>query len=208
VAELRSASRAPGKQTVKLTLSAPIMPQPLSARGAVAFSPPHDLRMILLGPGGGTALDLWMRDGTFRFEVPALGRVSRGDERTPATKKRGLPVDFLRWWLLDPFGGEIVYARDGERGLELVLRDRERDGRVAIVDGTLRPDGRFDATRTTWSPEGNRLDTEKLSASRLGCGDVEYEQASTGLTVEARCEAASVQVNARAFVDPDEKGTR
>lgn len=201
---LRSEHAVARKQTVKLTLGAPVMPQPLAARGAVAFRPPHDLRMILLGPGGGTALDLWMRDRAFRFEVPALGRVLRGDGRTPAEEKRGLPVDFLRWWLLEPFGGEIVYAEESARGLEMVLRDGPRDGASAVVDGTLFHDGHFEATRTTWSAAGERLDTEHLEATRIGCGTVRYEQASTRLTVEAACESTAEGANPRAFVDPDE----
>ncbi len=206
LAALRDTRRTAFKQTVKLTLSAPIMPQPLSARGAIAISPPHDLRMILLGPGGGTALDLWLHDRTFRFAVPAIGRTIRGDEKTPAEKKRGLPVDFLRWWMLDPFGGDVVFARETLRGLEFVLRDRAEDGSSAYVDGRVACDGQVDATRTTWNAIGEKVDEETLHASTIGCGRVDYEQASTRLTVVASCEAQSAGANPRAFVDPDTTG--
>ena len=206
--KLRDARRAAAKQTVKLTLSAPIMPEPLSARGAVAFSPPHDLRMILLGPGGGTALDLWIHDRVFRFSVPAIGRTVRGNELTPANKKRGLPVDFLRWWMLDPFGGELVYARESDSALGFVLRDRAPDGSTAYVDGEVFRDGQVDATRTTWSARGEKIDEERLHATAIGCGRVDYVQASTGLSVAAICESESAGVNARAFVDPDAAGGR
>lgn len=200
---MRKEHRKASKQTVKLTLAAPVMPQALSARGAVAADPPSNLRMILLGPGGATALDLWVHDTSYRFSVPALGRVIRGDESTPVEKRRGLPVDFLRWWMLDPFGGELLYATESPRGLEFVLRDRRRDGAEAFVDGVVRRDGSVDAERTTWSPRGEKVDEETVHATTLGCGAVSYTQASTRLTVEAVCESSSGDVNPRAFADPD-----
>src|SRR5947209_6876614 len=41
-------------------------------RGVVAVRPGHALRMILIGPGGTTAMDVWLRDGAFRVAIPAI----------------------------------------------------------------------------------------------------------------------------------------
>ena len=55
----------------------------LQARGAVAMDPAAgDLRMILLGPGGATAIDLWMHGDAYRFVVPALDRTLAALRRT------------------------------------------------------------------------------------------------------------------------------
>ena len=188
----------PRKQNVALELSAPYMPTKVEARGAAAMGPPGDLRMILLGPGGATALDLWLHDGRFRFEIPALGRILRGDRATPPEKKKGLPVDFLRWWMLDPMRGELLSASHDASGTHFVLRDG-----AAYVSATIAPDGQVTAVRTTWAESGEKLDEETVAATRLGCGHVEYHQASTELAVKATCESESSDVPARAFSDPD-----
>jgi hypothetical protein len=199
LADLERAAKRTHKQNVSLELSAPYMPSKVDARGAAAMAPPGDLRMILLGPGGATALDLWLHDGRFRFAVPALERTIRGDASTPPEKKRGLPVDFLRWWMLDPFAGELLWAARDDGGLHFVLRDG-----AAYVDGTIAKDGKVDAVRTTWDASGQKLDTETLSATSVGCGRVEYHQESTQLLVVAKCESESEDVPAKAFADPDE----
>src|SRR5262249_34669470 len=41
------------------------------ARGAVAVSPDHAARLILVGPAGATALDLWVTRDRFRFSIPS-----------------------------------------------------------------------------------------------------------------------------------------
>lgn len=190
------------KQTVRLELSAPFMPSAIRARGAVAMDPAKgDLRMILLGPGGGTAVDLWMHEDAYRFVVPAMNRTMRGDGTTPVAQKKGLPIDFLGWWMLHPLRGELVFVEERDGALSFVLRDEQR-ATIAYVDGTLGADGAFTATRTTWAGD-QKIDEETLKASGLGCGRVEYTQASTELHVVAECEAESSDVPDRAFADPD-----
>ena len=100
-------------------------------RGALVVRPGHALRMILLGPGGTTAMDVWMREGRWRVSIPALDRVVRGDPSTPRSALRGLPIPLLSRWLVAPFGGELVVARGGK------VRD---DGSV-VDDATLGPGG-------------------------------------------------------------------
>lgn len=185
----------------------------MEARGAVALSPPSALRMILLGPGGTTALDLWARGEQFRFAVPAIDLLRRGDASTPRDQMRGLPVDFLRWWLLRPADGSLLWHELRGGADHFVLRDGP-----AIIDLCAQSDGSLVARRTTWasavgadartaarSNERAIIDVETVSATRRGCGPVQYTQASTGLEVGVQCEGEETRraPNPRAFVDPD-----
>src|SRR5262249_42477144 len=141
---LQRESSGAGPRTLKLALSLrePYTGKTVQARGAVALSPPNGLRMILLGPGGTTALDFWMSGDRHRFAVPSIDLVRRGDGQTPPAEKRGLPVDFLRWWLLRPMQGSLLwYGRRGDAE-RFVLRD----GR-AIVRVALYREGRVEARR-------------------------------------------------------------
>jgi hypothetical protein len=164
--------------------------------------------MVLVGPGGTTALDLWLRDDAFRFAVPALDLLRRGDVTTPRSAMRGLPVDFLRWWLLRPFDGRLVDYRRRADGDHYVLRDG-----AAVVELIVRADGSLWARRSTFAAEASeagerprRVDEETIAADRLGCGTVRYHQASTRLSVTVTCEGVEREraPNPRAFADPDE----
>jgi hypothetical protein len=188
---------------IALALREPFTGKVMEARGAVALDPPSGLRMILLGPGGTTALDLWARDDRYRFAVPALDLLRRGDARTPRSSRRGLPIDFLRWWLLRPAEGTLLwFTRVGTED-RFVLRDGG-----AIVDLRAADDGTIWARRTTWDETGGhtvRLDEETVAASSLGCSPVKYHQASTGLSITVRCEGVDSHrpPDPRAFEDPD-----
>jgi outer membrane biogenesis lipoprotein LolB len=199
-------------RTIRLSIEIrePVTGRVMQARGAVAIAPPRSLRMVLVGPGGTTALDLWSHDGAFRFAVPALDLLRRGDSTTPRSSMRGIPVDFLQWWLLRPFDGRLVnyrrlageehyVLRDGAAVVELIVRD---DGSVWARRSTFAIDPSTDASRRP----PRRMDEETLSADRLGCGVVHYHQGSTGLRVKVTCEGVESQraPSPRAFVDPDE----
>lgn len=191
-------------ETVSLELDAPYMPSAMKARGAVAVRPPEALRMILVGPGGTTAMDLWMNDGRFRFDIPALGRVLRGEPSALPETRKGLPVDFLRWWMFEPLGGRLLAARRiGTSDLEVVLDEPSR-----VTVATLHPDGKIEAHRR-WLREGARgrwepYEEEWLEATGVGCATVKYRQKSTSLRVTARCEGTRLVVNEAAFEDPEE----
>ena len=197
-------------ERISLALREPHTGRVLSARGAVAVLPPRSLRMILLGPGGTTALDLWIDGDRYRFAVPALDLVKRGDLRAPREERRGLPVDFLAFWLLHPARGRLLWygawsGGDQEGGDHLVLRDGE-----AIVD-LYTVGGGLAARRTTWSSadsgHAKLIDEEHVKATGLGCAEVRYHQRSTGLDVEVRCEDVTPgPPPARALVDPDAEG--
>lgn len=163
--------------------------------------------MILLGPGGTTALDLWARGDRFRFAVPALDLLKRGDASTPRASLRGLPVDFLRWWMLRPAAGTLLWYERAGGTDAFVLRDGD-----AVIDLRLNDRGVIGARRTTWATgdggRRRRIDEEVVIAEGLGCSDVRYAQASTGLLVTVTCEAEERDraPDPRAFVDPDALG--
>ncbi|WP_437619452.1 hypothetical protein [Sorangium sp. So ce1151] len=225
LADLRRIVEGAGPRTlrVRLALREPRTGQVLEARGAIAIAPPAiatdarartagsasldpegALRMILLGPGGTTALDLWARGDRFRFAVPALDLLKRGDASTPRAALRGLPVDFLRWWMLHPAAGTLLWYERAASTDCFVLRDGD-----AVIDLRINDRGLIGARRTTWSTaEGARrrqLDEEVVIAEGAGCGNVRYAQASTGLLVTVICEAEERDraPDPRAFVDPD-----
>ncbi len=206
LATLRRGAARDEARTFRVTLSLrePFTGKTLRARGAVAVSPPDALRMILVGPGGTTALDLWTRGDRFRFAVPAIDLVKRGDDRTARASMRGMPVDFLRWWFLRPAEGTLLWHERKLDADRFVLRDG-----AAIVDLVARDDGRLTATRSTWErdPAGelHRLEEEQVEASGVGCSNVSYRQRSTGLRVEVTCEGEehAAAPSPRAFEDPD-----
>jgi hypothetical protein len=197
-------------RTIRLALELrePFTGRVMQARGAVALSPPDALRMILLGPGGTTALDLWAKGDRFRFAVPAIDLLRRGDATTPRSSMRGLPVDFLRWWLLDPFGGELLAYERTQGAERFVLREEG-----AVVHATVRADGSIEAVRETYAEPARgerprRVDAETVSAEHLGCATVRYAQQSTHLSIRVRCEGEEREraPSPRAFEDPDGPG--
>jgi hypothetical protein len=202
--KLQAETRAPRTLKISLTLREPVSGRVLSARGAAAILPPDSLRMILLGPGGTTALDLWIHGDAYRFAVPAIELRKRGDAATPVSARRGLPVDFLRFWLLRPAEGELLWAEREPGARRFLLRDG-----AALVDLRSFEDKRIEARRSTWAAPlpgapVELVDQETVRASALGCGEVRYHQASTGLDVTVRCEGEEASApSARAFVDPD-----
>jgi hypothetical protein len=91
------------------------------ARGAVAVNPEQAARLVLIGPAGATALDLWVTRERYRFAVPPIHLERRGGAGRDGT--RGLPIGFLRWWLLSPLVGELVLARSSPSESAFLLRD-------------------------------------------------------------------------------------
>lgn len=191
----------PYVERVRLAIVDPRSGRRYQARGAVAVSPERAARMMLVGPGGTTALDVWVTKDRFRFAVPALNLEKRGG--TDPGEAQGLPVGLLRWWFLDPLGGRLLLARSNARESAWLLRDGD-----ATV--TVRTDGqRFFAVRK----EGESLE----GIEWLGRGIVpragaraRYVEATFGLRVDVVIEEVMPdEPDPAAFVDPDEdEGTR
>lgn len=204
LAALREAASGQRTESVRLELDASYMPSPMTARGAVGVRPPDALRMILVGPGGATAMDLWMGGGRFRFEIPSLGRVLTGEPSSRPETRKGLPVDFLRWWMFEPLGGRLLAARKSGADLELLL---DEPGRTTTA--TLRPDGSVSAHRR-WLSQGDdgrfeAYEEEWLDATGVGCARATYRQRSTSLKVTAICESSRPTANPAAFEEPEAK---
>lgn len=165
-------------------------------RGAVAVHPPDAVRMIMLGPGGTTAMDLWICRDAYRFSVPAVDLVRRGDANTPPEELRGLPVGFLRWWFLEPLGGRLLAAYPRVDGDAFVLKDG--DSAVHLLRGPGSP-----------TPLGVRRvspnDVELIQTTAELCGHVHYNQHSTSIDLDVDCEKVNDGTPpARAFADPDD----
>jgi hypothetical protein len=191
--------RRPYVQRVRLGLVEPRTGRLYQARGAVAVSPERAARLVLLGPGGTTAMDLWVTRERYRFVVPAIKLEKRGGRDLSGTS--GLPVGFFRWWFLAPLGGELVLGRSSPSEAAFLLRD----GPATV---TMRTDGeRFVAIRR----EGNRVEglewsSHGLSPSAGARG--RYIDGEWGMRVHVFVEEVLTdEPDPAAFVDPDEKGT-
>ncbi len=155
------------------------------ARGAVAVDPRHALRMILIGPGGVTALDAWITDERFRFVVPPISLERRGGG--DAESARGLPIGFFRWWMLHPLDGRLLAAWNRDEGPLYLLRNHEetvlfREARVAhaarerVIGGEARgrrtssgSTSRWGARRRLPMPGTRRGTSMARAASRSRC---------------------------------------
>lgn len=187
----------PYVERLRVSLREPRTHRVFEARGAVAVQPGTAARMVLIGPAGATALDMWLgRDG-WRFHVPALGPARRGGrDDSPAE----LPVGFFRWWLLAPLSGRLLTVT--ERG-ELVLRDG--GATVRIGARAFGPHLEMRATRTVGA-RGERLFLVGLAA-RPAAGDVaRYVDQRSGLSVDVTVEGVSPLDDLAALLDPDAGG--
>lgn len=191
----------PYVERVRLAIRDPRSGRQYQARGAVAVSPDRAARMMLVGPGGTTALDVWVTKERFRFAVPAIQLEKRGGH--DPEEARGLPIGLLRWWFLDPLGGRLLTARSNAKESAWLLRDGD-----ATV--TVRTDGRrFLAVRK----EGDALEgIEWLGrglSPRAG-SRARYVDGTYGLRVDVVVEEVMAEEpDPAAFADPDEdqKGT-
>jgi hypothetical protein len=191
--------RRPYVERVQIGVVDPRTGKLFQARGAVAVSPNNAARLVLLGPGGTTALDVWVTRDRFRFSIPAIKLEKRGG--TDLSAARGLPIGFLRWWFLSPLNGELVLARSSKQEAAFLLRD----GPATV---TIRTDGeRFVAIRR----ESARLEglewTARGLAPRAGARG-RYIEGEWGLRVNIVVEEVlAEEPDPAAFADPDEQGT-
>ena len=188
----------PYVERVRLAISDPRTGRQYQARGAVAVAPGRAARMMLVGPGGTTALDVWVTKDRFRFSVPAIKLEKRGG--TDPEDSKGLPIGMLRWWFLSPLAGRLLLARSSPGESAWILR--EGSGTV-----TLRTDGRrFIALRR----EGESL--EAIEWVSLGlvpqAGEHgHYLEGRHGLRVEVLVEEVLPdEPDPEAFADPDQDG--
>jgi len=162
-------------------------------RGAVAVDPGHAMRMIIVGPGGATALDVWITHAKYRFAIPPVDRIERGAVRDAGATK--LPVEFFRFWFLRRFEGKVGFAD----ATHVVVRDG--DAATSFDRGVFSQGTPFSAERRVgsaaatiaWWPKGSENAPER--AEYVG-GD--------GVRVDVRILGREDGVpQAAAFDDPD-----
>jgi hypothetical protein len=200
----------PYGMVVRVTLREPRSGRVFDARGAIAVDPHRALRMILIGPGGATALDAWVTGDAYRFEVPPLGMVRRGGREADA----GLPVDFFREWFLAPLAGRLLASFAGSsedapgedvcagdwfilrRGVgTLTFCDRAAPGELEIVGSRLTP------------KSAERLAFKGKSLTPHAGDHAEYEDARSGVRAKVEVESLDDSLpDPVAFLDPDKEG--
>jgi hypothetical protein len=187
-------ARAPSTPyTARVAVTLHAYGQTLEGRGAIAVLPGQALRMIVVGPAGATAFDLWMNEEAWRIEVPAASMVRRGGAKDTAP---GLPTGFFRTWFLDPLGGRLLASA----GSKLVLRDRV--GGMWVLDVTRGDTLHVAAVRK--SSEGlQMLDFVGAPSSPLAGDRARWSDPAAGLAVEVQIEdVAKEPPDAEAFVEP------
>ncbi len=212
------------RQTLSISVIDGVSGRGFDGRGALVVRPSRAMRMILLGPGGTTAMDTWIGEGRFRVAIPALSRVVRGDARTPSAQLRGLPIALLWRWVVDPFGGSFVAARYGRVSpAGDVVDDPSRAGFVSFF---RRPEA-FEVRARVQTSAGTRGEGWWLEGgARVGHvlaleravdegggrvadfpGDIEYVSLDPPMTVRVRVEETAILADGAlaeaALADPD-----
>jgi hypothetical protein len=197
--------RAPYGMVIRVTLREPRSGRTFGARGAVAVDPHSAMRMILLGPGGATALDAWVTTTAYRFEVPPLRLLRRGGTEGEAR----LPVDFFREWFLAPLEGRLLASVAGPSGVGLpdcqgqwfILRRNEA---TTIACEDERAEG-LEIVATRRTPRAvERFLFHGTSLSPHPGDRAEYENPRMGVRATVEVESLDDAPPDRlAFVDPD-----
>ncbi|MEO8800840.1 MAG: hypothetical protein ABI551_23315 [Polyangiaceae bacterium] len=206
-------------ENVRVTMREPRTGRTIQARGAVAVEPRRAMRLVLLGPGGATALDVWVTRDAWRFAVPALDLVRHSkdnDNDGDDDRAAGFPIGFFRWWFLEPLDGKLLTAFDlplspEERSYAtalhyLVIRKDESTIGLKIADT---PRGRvYFATRRT--PGKRMVDHLRWASHAFSPGPgsgASYIQSVTGIRVDIEIESISPdEPDPAAFLDPDHGG--
>jgi len=209
LAKMRSeVPNEPYVELIRVALREPRTGKVIEGRGAVAVDPRRAVRLVLLGPGGRTALDVWVTHDAWRFAVPALDMIRRGESDKPTYD---VPVGFFRWWFLEPLDGRLLSIVPPDRRDERVFV--LRDGNATVTLQHLPRRHYVAVRREVFSAAPSReMEVDRLEwvARRVqpGPGDrAVYTQRSTGLQLEIEVEALSQESpDPAAFIDPDARG--
>lgn len=203
LSDLRAAEdTGPYVEQIRIAMREPRTGRVVVARGAVAVRPHDAMRMVLIGPGGTTALDVWVTRARWRVEIPAVDVKRKGEANPPA--EEGLPIAFFRWWFLAPYEGRLLDARAEDGAMVFLLR--AGGGTVWMREA---PSVRG---REVLALRRERGVLERLEWSGRGGaphpGDhARYVHSSTGLAVEVMVDAlGEAEPDPAAFLDPDETG--
>jgi hypothetical protein len=181
---------------VRVSLREPHTGRTFAARGAVAVDPHHALRMILVGPAGATALDVWATPDRWRFEVPAANILRRGGRDDDAS----VPIGFFRWWFLAPLEGRLLTSIATDESERFVLRNHEAT--IDLSDARRGPGHAVTASRRAFG-NVDHIDFHGRSFSVTAGDHATYDQETSGVHVDVTIEAPSGAPDPAAFVDPD-----
>jgi len=198
LATLRDAlPKRPYTQPITVELSEPYTRRRFEGRGAVGVDPGRAMRMILVGPAGEPALDVWVTRDAWRMVVPAIHLVRRGGRDAPAS----MPIGFFRSWFVDPLGGHLLaLGREGE----LVVRD-DAGGTLHVTDARA-VDGETSARVRRRA--GESTESFAYVLGRAG-GEANYTHENTRLSVAVKLGAIQPEPpEPDAFVDPDKVSAR
>lgn len=202
LAELRASPPHPYVEQIRIAMREPRSRRIVVARGAVAVRPGDAMRMILLGPGGTTALDAWVTRDHWRFVVPALELRKRGDLNPPA--EQGLPIAFFRWWFLAPFGGRLLDARVSDDSTLFILRDGAST--VTLREVRKGSERRVFGLRREWDVVERIEWVGEAGGPHVG-DHAQYLHAPSGFAVEVLVDAMGTsEPDPAAFLDPDDTG--
>lgn len=183
-------------ERIRVAFKEPRTGKVFAGRGAIAVDPHNALRMILIGPAGTTALDVWATPDHFRFAIPAANILRSGGAESPAE----LPIGFFRSWFLRPYEGRLLTIDRGD----LVLED---ENAVLRFSGVLHPGL---APVRVMRREGRTIELLEVidRGAHPPVGErVRYRSVSTGLEVEVLVESLSPEpADPAAFLDPDVVG--
>jgi hypothetical protein len=189
--------KKPYTQPITVDFHEPYTRRRFEGRGAVGVDPGRAMRMILVGPAGEPALDVWVTRDAWRMVVPAIHLVRRGGREAPAS----MPIGFFRAWFVDPLGGHLLAV--GEGG-ELVVRD-DAGGTLHITDAHAAAGGSSAHVRRRY---GTATETFAYTLASNG-GEASYTSDSTKLSVAVKLGPMQAEPpEPEAFEDPDEAGGR
>jgi hypothetical protein len=152
--------------------------------------------MILVGPGGATALDVWATAEEWRMEIPAASILRRGGASDDAM----LPIGFFRWWFLAPAEGRLLTSVEVPGGERFVVRSG-----AATVDMTDVARGARRWITATRRASGlvERVELDGASFAMATGDHATYDAEASGVHVEVTVEAPADAPDPAAFVDPD-----
>ena len=178
-------------QPVTVDFREPYTRRRFEGRGAVGVDPGRAMRMILVGPAGEPALDVWVTRDAWRMSVPAIHLVKRGGREAPD----GMPIGFFRSWFIDPLGGDLLAIG---RHDDLVVRDRE-GGTLDVSDVSFLPRPSAQVRRR----KGRATERFGFALGKEG-GTASYVSESTKLAVEVKLgPVQSEPPDPQAFEDPE-----
>jgi hypothetical protein len=180
----------------RISLREPRSGRSFSGRGVLGVDPRRAVRLVVLGPAGSTAVDVWVTRDAWRIHVPAAAMSRRGGQ----DEDPFLPVGFFRWWFLGPVDGRLLTAVAGDGSLRLVLRS---EGDTIDLRDRSEGDGHEVIASRRRAGSEDRLEFRGRSLPVSPGDRAVYDQESSGVHVEVAVESWTTQPPPGVFEDPD-----